>query len=179
MTSIDAFTTKRLLAERVRSEHLGSLRRLWRAPKVMATLSGFRTEEEIQMVLQKYLDHWERTGFGVWIFRDKETDRFVGRAGLRHVKIEGKDEVELLYALLPEFWGQGLATEMAEAIVAIGFEQLGLKEIAVYTLPDNRPSRRVMEKAGFVYERDIVHAGRPHVLYRIKREVDSPKRNSF
>ncbi len=35
------------------------------------------------------------------------------------------------------------------------------------TLPTNRASRRVMEKAGFGYERDTVHAGLPHVLYRL------------
>ena len=35
-----------------------------------------------------------------------------------------------------------------------------------YTLPDNLASRRVMEKAGFAYEREIQWVGMPHVLYR-------------
>ena len=166
MSSIDAFTTERLLAERVRSEHLDLLRRLWGDPKVVMTLGGLRTDEEMQRNFRQYLDHWEQYGFGVWIFHNKGTDRFVGRAGLRHVEIEGKDEVELLYALMPEVWNQGLTTELAEAIVAVGFKQLGLREVIAYTSPDNRASRRVMEKAGFVYERDIAHAGRPHLLYR-------------
>jgi ribosomal-protein-alanine N-acetyltransferase len=74
--------------------------------------------------------------------------------------------VELHYALIPEFWGQGLVTEMAAAIVGIGFEQLGLKEIVSFTLPSNRASQRVMEKVGFQYERDIIHADLPHVLFR-------------
>jgi RimJ/RimL family protein N-acetyltransferase len=37
-----------------------------------------------------------------------------------------------------------------------------------FTLPHNAASRRVMEKAGLTYERDITHAGLPHVLYRLK-----------
>ena len=64
-----------------------------------------------------------------------------------------------------------LRTELAHACVEVGFEQLGLLEIVAFTLPDNIASRRVMEKAGFRYERDIVHAGLPHVLYRRQRAL--------
>jgi RimJ/RimL family protein N-acetyltransferase len=49
----------------------------------------------------------------------------------------------------------------------VAFEDLGLIDVVCFTLPANRASRRVMEKAGFEYERDVVHAGSPHVLYRI------------
>ena len=40
------------------------------------------------------------------------------------------------------------------------------RDLIAFTLPDNLASRRVMEKAGFAYEREILHAGLPHVLYR-------------
>ena len=53
--------------------------------------------------------------------------------------------------------------------VVIGFDRVGLDELAAYTLHDNVRSRRVMEKAGLTYERDIVHDGRPQVLYRIRK----------
>ncbi len=43
-----------------------------------------------------------------------------------------------------------------------------LSEVVSYTLPHNAASRRVMEKLGFSYEREIVHADLPHVLYRIQ-----------
>ena len=49
---------------------------------------------------------------------------------------------------------------------AVAFDDLGLGEIVAFTLPTNIASRRVMEKSGFAYEREIVHAGLPHVLYR-------------
>ncbi len=42
-----------------------------------------------------------------------------------------------------------------------------MTEVVCFTLTTNRASQRVMEKAGFEYERDIVHAGLPHVFYRI------------
>jgi [ribosomal protein S5]-alanine N-acetyltransferase len=40
-----------------------------------------------------------------------------------------------------------------------------------FTLATNQASRRVMEKVGGQFESDIVHAGLPHVLYRITREA--------
>jgi [ribosomal protein S5]-alanine N-acetyltransferase len=72
---------------------------------------------------------------------------------------------------VPERWGQGFATELAHECVEVGFEQLGLLEIIAFTQPDNVASRRVMEKSGFEYERDIIHAGLPHVLYRRRRST--------
>jgi [ribosomal protein S5]-alanine N-acetyltransferase len=41
-----------------------------------------------------------------------------------------------------------------------------------FTLPDNVASRRVMEKVGFRYEREVEHVDLPHVLYRL-READT------
>ena len=97
--------------------------------------------------------------------------QFVGRGGLRRVVIDGKDEVEVGYGLMPEFWGQGLATELAVASVRVGFEVLKLPDVVSFTLPTNKKSRRVMEKAGFQYEKDVVWADLPHVLYRLRPSV--------
>jgi RimJ/RimL family protein N-acetyltransferase len=169
MKSIEAFETSRLTAGRFQDAHLAELCLISQNPRVMATLSadgGVLSTEETEDRLKKERLHWERHGFGLWVFHEKTGIRFVGRGGLRHVYVAGHNEVELSYALIPDFWGQGLATEMAAAIVDIGFEQLGLKEIVSFTLPGNRASQRVMEKAGFHYERNIIHADLPHVFFR-------------
>jgi ribosomal-protein-alanine N-acetyltransferase len=137
----------------------------------MATLGGLRSEDETRRFLRDNLAHWDRYGYGLWTFRDKGAGEFIGRGGLRNVNVGGNDEVELAYALRAEYWGRGLATEMAAAILAVGFERLALTDVVAFTLPTNRASRRVMEKAGFGFERAIVHAGLPHVLYRISSLV--------
>jgi RimJ/RimL family protein N-acetyltransferase len=85
---------------------------------------------------------------------------------LRHVRVGGNDEIELAYAVAADRWGQGLATETAGAMLTIGFRDLGLAEVVCFTMTSNRASRRVMEKLGFTYERNIVYANLPHVLYR-------------
>jgi len=56
---------------------------------------------------------------------------------------------------------------MAQAILKLAFERLDLTNIFCFTLPTNRASRRVMEKVGFDYEREVTHAGSQHVLYCI------------
>ena len=89
-----------------------------------------------------------------------------GRGGLQYTFVAGTNEVEVAWAIVPDRWGQGLATELARASVALAFDDLRLREIVAFTLPHNVASRRVMEKSGFEYEGPIVHAGLPHVLYR-------------
>jgi hypothetical protein len=56
--SVDAFRTDRLLAERLREEHLGEMHR---DPNVMATL---RSDEETDHYLRDNPDHWDRCGYG-------------------------------------------------------------------------------------------------------------------
>jgi RimJ/RimL family protein N-acetyltransferase len=139
-------------------------------PRVMATLGGLRSEAATRNFLEAGLLHWAEHGFGLWVLFDAADGSFLGRAGLRHVHVGGGDEVELLYALMPGSWNRGLATEASRALLRIAFETLGLEDVVSFTLPMNVASRRVMEKSGFRYERDIVYAELPHVLYRITAE---------
>jgi RimJ/RimL family protein N-acetyltransferase len=57
----------------------------------------------------------------------------LGRGGLRHVPIEGKDEVEIGYAVMPIFWRQGYATEMGRAAIQVAVNNLHLKELVCFT----------------------------------------------
>jgi RimJ/RimL family protein N-acetyltransferase len=68
---------------------------------------------------------------------------------------------------MPAFWGRGYAGELARTCARVGFEILGRADLVAFTLPTNDRSRRVMERVGFVYERDTIWADRPHVLYRL------------
>jgi RimJ/RimL family protein N-acetyltransferase len=118
----------------------------------------------------KHIEEWDRVGWSLWTIRDRATGTFIGRGGLRPVTIEGVEEVELGYGLRPEWWDRGLATEMSRTALEVGFERLGLESIVAFTLPTNTRSRHVMEKLGLTFERDIVWADMPHVLYRITRD---------
>lgn len=123
------------------------------------------TEADPPALLVRDLRHWEEHGWGPWVVEDAE--EFAGRAGLATVHVAGETAVELAWAIVGPAQGRGLATAAAVAGVAYGRE-VGLEEIVSFTLPDNVASRRVMEKAGLVFDRDITRAGLPHVLYRLR-----------
>ena len=172
MHSLESFHSARLIAERISEKHFDELLQMHRDGKVMATLGGVRAEEVwTREFLMKSIAHWNEHGFGLWVFRDKTNGKFAGRGGLRHINVAGNEEVELAYALMSEYWGKGLATELAIASLKIGFERLVLANIVCFTMTTNYASQRVMQKAGFIYERDIIHANLPHVLYRMTAEA--------
>jgi RimJ/RimL family protein N-acetyltransferase len=160
------FSLRRLRAERLAGEHLPDLRRMDRDDRLMGMLGGVRTGPETAEYLQRNLAHWTEHGFGIWILREPARGRIIGRAGLRHLTVEGADEVELVYVIVPEFWGRGLATDAARACVTIGREWLGLPSLVGLALPENVASQRVLRKAALVMEREVEHAGRRHLLFR-------------
>jgi [ribosomal protein S5]-alanine N-acetyltransferase len=123
------------------------------------------TEADPHALLVRDLRHWEQHGWGVWVVEDG--DAFAGRAGLNSTRVAGDPAVELAWALVGAAQGRGLATHAALAAVAEA-RRLGLEEVVSFTLPDNLASRRVMEKAGLAFDRDITHGGVPHVLYRLR-----------
>jgi RimJ/RimL family protein N-acetyltransferase len=157
--------TARLVGDRIGGRHLQRLQELHSEPRVAEWLGGVPREWSW---LATKLEHWERHGYGDWIFSEREGGVVIGRCGLRWVVVDGADEVEVGYMVDPERWGRGYATEMTRAVVEVGFA-LGLDDIVAFTLPNNVGSRRVMEKSGLAYEKPIEWAGRPHVLYRIRK----------
>jgi GNAT superfamily N-acetyltransferase len=64
------------------------------------------------------------------------------------------NEIGLFWALFPEHWGHGYATEAAAAMIAYAFEQLGLRRIVATTEHDNTRSINVMRRLGMRLERN-------------------------
>src|SRR5947209_3910105 len=124
MDVLHELRTPRLLLTRVRADDLDDYVRFYADPEVTATLGGVRTAAWVEEYIGKQMAHWDEHGFGFWTLRDPLTGRFVGRGGLRHATIQGKVEIEVGYGLMREFWGQGLATELAHESLRVGFEVL-------------------------------------------------------
>ena len=165
MKNIETLLTPGTDADRITEDDFADLFRMNQDAAVMATLGGIKSEAQTREFLQSAIEHWGRHGYGIWIFRTRGEGRFVGRAGLRNVTLGDTAEVELLYALMPDFWRQGFATEMSRVVLAAA-ATLGIADIVAFTMPTNFGSRGVMEKVGLTYERDFIWAGLPHVLYR-------------
>ena len=167
---IASIPTPRLLAEAISPLHSHELHRLYTDPLVVKTLASARrplSDEKIKETIRQAGEHWRQMGFGYWVFHLKKDGQFVGRGGLTINQFEGKEVVGLGYAVMPDYWNRGFATEVAAASLEIGFGHLGLAEIWSWALPDNLASQRVMEKLGFRYERDFDFAGLLHRFYRL------------
>jgi RimJ/RimL family protein N-acetyltransferase len=88
---------------------------------------------------------------GVWTARRRADGAFVGWFALVRLEAAPQPAAELGYRLRRAAWGQGLATEGARALLAHGFESMGLVRVEATTMAVNRASRRVLEKLGFVH----------------------------
>jgi RimJ/RimL family protein N-acetyltransferase len=58
------------------------------------------------------------------------------------------------FHLLPKFWGQGLATEAARAVIPYAFEKYAPKKLIAGHHPENVNSKKVLDKLGFKYSHD-------------------------
>ncbi len=134
-----------------------------------STLGGARTAEQASEMLSTDIVHWRAHRFGPWVFYETASGAFVGRGGLRHTTLAGKRCVEVLYAVRPDAWGRGYATEMATVAVTHA-RHLGLTDVIGLTTTTNIASRRVLEKSGMGFDENEMfeYAGLPHWLGRLR-----------
>ena len=81
----------------------------------------------------------------------KTCGTLIGNCGIRR-KPDNGWEADIGYELAPEFWGQGYATEAAQALVSFGFRDLGLERLSSWCIADNAASIGVLERLGFAQE---------------------------
>jgi len=169
---MDHFTTARLSAEKLREDHLADLIELHLDPEVSRYLGGVRSPDKTKAYLIDNIAHWDRHGFGLWVLRTKD-GAFAGCAGIRHVLVEGVDEIEIAYTFKRSLWGQGFASEIAKVLTRIGLSQLRLPSLIGLISVENAASRRVVERLNYKLERRAVHKDEDVVLYRLSSGADS------
>jgi RimJ/RimL family protein N-acetyltransferase len=146
-------------------------------PQVMEHFRGVLSREESDTLAAHIDAHFDQHGFGLWAVQIPQVSSFAGFVGLSVPGFEAHFTpcVEIGWRLAAEHWGCGYATEGARAVLAFGFETLGLGEIVSFTVPANLRSRRVMEKIGMAHSPidDFDHPALPdghrlrrHILYR-------------
>jgi RimJ/RimL family protein N-acetyltransferase len=163
--------TARLCGRPPVEDDLHDLVRIWTDPRVceQAWPARLRTADHADRVLQASISHWERWGFGPWTVIERASGAVVGRVGLAHTRVIGREETEVVWFLSADVWRRGYATEMASEAVRVAFDVLDFGGLVSFTTPANGASQAVMRKLGFRYERDIEHVDLPHVLFRLSR----------
>jgi RimJ/RimL family protein N-acetyltransferase len=164
--------TKRLI---LRHQVLADLDDLWALycnPNITKYIPDApRSREEAKEELEWHMHgHPKHPELGLWATIHKESGKFIGRCGLLPWTIEGQYDVEVAYTIAEEYWGQGLGSEAAQAILQYGFEKLNLSRLICLIDPDNIGSQKVAEKIGMTFEREAQDELGTFSIYSITRK---------
>ena len=161
--------TNRLLLRHLLPSDLDNLYALYSDPEIRryfpeGTLNYAETQQELEWHRNGHPDHPE---LGLWATIHKDTNQFIGRCGLIPWIIDEVLEVEVAYLLAKPYWNQGLGSEVAQALVRYGFEQLNLTRVIALIDPKHEASIRTAKSAGLVFDREIEMDGVRSSVYAI------------
>ncbi|MET0067056.1 MAG: GNAT family N-acetyltransferase [Candidatus Thiodiazotropha sp.] len=172
--------TDRLLLRQWRDSDQPPFAELNADRRVMAWFPRPLNRSQSDQMAERCRDLIEARGWGLWAAELKTTGAFIGFVGLHRPipQLPCAPCTEIGWRLAYEHWGQGLATEAAQAALQVGFMSLGYPEIVSFTALGNRRSRAVMERLGMCLQAEtfahpLVHRNSPlreHCLYRLTRE---------
>lgn len=137
--------------------------------KWLAKSRGMSKGEAKDYIIQLIL-HWEQYDFGVWLLVNRNTGELLGHCGLR--KIDETGEIEIMYLLDPEYWGNGYASEAAKASIQYAKEMMNVKRIIARVKVENENSKKLLRKLGFTYTHDVDHNGRLLSYFELKTSLD-------
>lgn len=159
--------TKRLLLRHLELDDLDNLFALYSDPEMVRFIPDAPTTlaQTREQLLWFANGHPERPELGLWATIYKESGQFIGRCGLLPWEIDGRSEVEIAYLIDKAFWGQGLATEAAQAILAYARGKLGLTRLVCLIDHGHVASMRVAEKMGMAFEKEGEDEIGPFLLY--------------
>ena len=162
--------TERLLIRPFSAGDLDKLIEMRADREVNKYLGGAKMQnpESLAKRLQFYIECHEKFGFGMSAIIWKRSYQMIGWSGL--MPLDETDEIELGYGMIKEFWGRGIGFEAARAWLEYGFETAGLERIVAVAYPENKSSRRIMEKLGMRYEKTEPHHGAECVFYAISKD---------
>ncbi|WP_346940172.1 GNAT family N-acetyltransferase [uncultured Clostridium sp.] len=153
--------TERLIIKPYCMEDIDDLYKVYSNEKVMAYIpEGVMSYEWVKNLIKWMVEYcYEKNTpeniikFGTSIV-DKEINKVIGWCGLGLLDCKPED-IEIFYGLSSEYWGQGLATEAAMAMINYGFDTIGLKRIIAVVNPDNIASKKVIEKIGMKFKGNL------------------------
>lgn len=178
------FESDRLGFRRWKADDRAVFARMNADPQVMEYFPNTLTQAESDKLIQRFEQHTEEKGYGIWAVERKEDGEFIGFIGLLEVEFDAgfQGTVEIGWRLDNKFWKQGYATEGAKACLEYGFGVLGLDEIVSFTATLNLPSETVMQRIGMKKAGEFDHPKlaedsplSKHVLYRITADEYAPQ----
>jgi RimJ/RimL family protein N-acetyltransferase len=175
-------STPRLGLRRWRAADIPPFAGMNQDPAVREFFPNLMTYDESAASVRLIERHFDEYGYGLYAVDLLSTGEFIGFTGFSHPGFDAwfTPCVEIGWRLRKEAWGQGYATEAAQACLSYGWATLGLTKVLSFTAAVNTRSERVMQKTGMTRVGGFEHPGvamghvlRPHVLY----EAGTPVRD--
>lgn len=172
--------TERLILRQWQTRDYPEFAKLNADPEVMEFFPTCLNAEESKALAQRLQALIEQQGWGFWVVELKATQAFIGILGLNSVSsiLPFSPAIEIGWRLHSAYWGQGFATEAAQAALQFGFESLQLTEIIAFTALSNLRSQRLMQGLGMQrealnFEHPALAKAHPlaeHCLYRLSQQ---------
>jgi RimJ/RimL family protein N-acetyltransferase len=150
-------TTARLRLVPMADDHFDGLFAMNSDAEVMRYITGKPdTPEDTRAMIERVKARWVEWGYSWWSFFEIETGMIVGAGCIQHLGRDAANPLETGWRLRRDRWGQGYASEAAQAMAAFAFETLQAPLLTAVCDPLNTGSSHVMEKLGMHY-RGIEH----------------------
>ncbi len=136
--------------------------------EVMRYLGGIWDEETVWRHLAFMIGHWQLRGYGLFAVIERQSGQFLGRVG--YINPAGYPGFEVGWTLARAAWGQGYATEAAQACVDHAFDGLKREDVISLINPGNEPSEAVARRLRETPAEKIQHRGEALRVWRITRQ---------
>ena len=120
-------------------------------------------QQQFDAIFERYANH---TG-GLNALLSKRTNSLIGLCGLLVQRVDGMEELEIGYSILPKFWCNGYATEAAQKCKEVAFENEWVSHLISIIHVDNLPSKKVALNIGMQLLRTTTYKTNPVNIYRI------------
>lgn len=138
--------------------------------KHLAFDPGLSPMELCQMWFDKVFDRYDNDLGGMNVLISKDTQQMIGQCGLLIQEVNGVEELEIGYSILPQYWGHGYATEAAQYCKLVAFKENFADSLISLVHEENIASKKVAIKNGMNYETSTVFRNTPVDVFRIRRD---------
>jgi ribosomal-protein-alanine N-acetyltransferase len=136
--------------------------------KVIVHLPKRTRQEQVDIFNEAMADYRKEKTLNRWgLFNNGDGD-YIGSCLLRTF-YDHKRKIEVGYSLHQKYWGKGIATEMAQIMIAYAFASTDAEEVVAVTTLGNTGSQKVLLKAGMERQENFHRDGEELAYFRIKR----------
>ena len=168
MNQKEAVLTQRIKLSPVRKDEAEELHQIWIDPEVRKYLWDdlIIPETQTKEIINQSLTAFANKKYGLWVARLINQKEIIGFTG--YWQFFDPPQTQLLYGLLPQYWGQGLATEISKAMIDYGFKEYGFKTINASTDLDNKSSIAVLARLGMKSIKQENIDGKETIFYQLQ-----------